>query len=106
MDKTKNMLTMINPTEYTRASWESTPANSALIIRARKLLKKITKQPCLQHIDRSAADLTITNVGGTEGGKRLAKEGTRVGSDALAKTAPSGRVGHIDSNRIGFHSII
>ena len=49
------MLTMISPTEYTLAFFELCPVISALIMRAKKLVKKITRQPCLHDTVRLTA---------------------------------------------------
>ena len=46
MDRKKKMLTIISPKEYAVAPSESASATLALITRAKKLLKKITKEPC------------------------------------------------------------
>ena len=54
------MLTMISPTEYTVALCEFCPVT---IMRAKKLVKKITRQPCLQDTVRlTAVFVVIENV--------------------------------------------
>ena len=60
MDKTKNTLTMINPREYAVAFFELCPVISALIMRAKKLVKKITRQPCLHDTVRLTVEFAET----------------------------------------------
>ena len=50
IDKTtKIMLTMTSAIAYAAAPFESGPATSVLINKARKFVKNITRQPCLQN---------------------------------------------------------
>ena len=56
IDKPKKMLTITNTTEYTAASFESGSVTLALIMRAKKLVKKITRQPCLHDMVQSARE--------------------------------------------------
>ena len=49
MDKAKNMLTMMSPKEYSMALFEFWSVTSALIMSAKKLVKKITRLPCSRH---------------------------------------------------------
>ena len=62
IDKPNKMWTMMSTMEYTVASFESDSVTLASIMRAKKLVKKITRQPCLHDMVWSTAGLAITAV--------------------------------------------